>query len=39
MGREENVKIFQDTEKVVKTNKSLAERERESTVNQILIPE
>ncbi len=39
MGREENVKIFQDTERLVKTNKRLAERVKKSSANQILIPE
>ena len=39
MGREENVKIFQDTERVAKTNKRLIESVKESTRKQILIPE
>ncbi len=39
MGREENVKIFQDTEKMVKTNKTLAEAVKWSTKNQVLVPE
>ncbi len=39
MGREENVKIFQDTEKMVKNNKILAEAVKWSTKNQVLVPE
>ena len=39
MGREENVKIFQDTERIAKTNKRLIESVKESTRKQILIPE
>ena len=39
MGREDNVRIFQDTEKMVKTNKALAEAVKWSTKNQVLVPE
>lgn len=39
MGREDNVKVFQDTERLVKEKAVLAENVRYSTRNQILIPE
>lgn len=39
MGREENVKVFQDTERLVKERKVLSEAVKYSTKNQILIPE
>lgn len=39
MGREENVKVFQDTERLVKERKALSEAVKYSTKNQILIPE
>ncbi len=39
MGREENIKIFQDTERLVKEKAILADAVRYSTKNQILIPE
>ena len=39
MGREDNVRVFQDTEKLVKEKAALAEAVRYSTKNQILIPE
>lgn len=39
MGREENVNVFLDTEKLVKERKNLAEAVKYSTKNQILIPE
>ena len=39
MGREENVSIFEDTKKMVKNNKTLAEAVKWSTKNQVLVPE
>ena len=39
MGREDNVRVFQDTEQLVKEKAALAEAVRYSTKNQILIPE
>lgn len=39
MGREENVFIFEDTKKMVKNNKTLAEAVKWSTKNQVLVPE
>ena len=39
MGREENIKTFQDTERLVKEKAILTEAVRYSTKNQILIPE
>ena len=39
MGREENVYVFKDTERLVKENAILTEAVRYSTKNQILIPE
>lgn len=39
MGREENVKVFQDTERLVKAKKGLSDSIRYSTANQLLIPE
>lgn len=39
MGREENVKVFRDTEKQVKEKKTLADAVRYSTGHQILVPE
>lgn len=39
MGREENIKTFQDTERLVKEKAILADAVRYSTKNQILIPE
>lgn len=39
MGREENIKIFQDTERLVKEKAILTDTVRYSTKNQILIPE
>lgn len=39
MGREENIKIFQDTERLVNEKAILADAVRYSTKNQILIPE
>lgn len=38
MGREDNVRVFQDTERVIKSNKRLLACVKESTNNQILIP-
>ena len=39
MGRDENVKIFQDTERLVKEKSILTDAVRYSTKNQIVIPE
>lgn len=39
MGREENIKTFQDTERLVKEKSILTDAVRYSTKNQILIPE
>lgn len=39
MGREENIKTFQDTERLVKEKAILTDAVRYSTKNQILIPE
>ncbi len=39
MGREDNIKVFQDTERLVKEKTVLADAVRYSTKNQILIPE
>lgn len=39
MGREDNIKVFQDTERLVKEIKTLADAVKFSTKNQILIPE
>ena len=39
MGREENLSVFRDTEKLVKENKVLVTAVKKSTSNQLLIPE
>lgn len=39
MGREENIKVFQDTEKQIKENRLLGDAVKISTKTQILIPE
>ena len=39
MGREENVRVFENTKKMVKSEVSLAEVVKASTANQIMIPE
>lgn len=39
MGREENLNVFKDTERLVKTNKYLSEAVKRSNVKQVIIPE
>ena len=38
MGRDENLRVFQDTERLVKSKTELVDAIKKSTANQILVP-